>query len=868
MRRTIVKFLMSLVGPIALIVLLASPFGMLGGGLGILQPIGGIFDVGLNVNEPVEQTIRLHGLDAEVTVLVDRYGIPHIYATSAKDAFMALGYMHAKDRLAQMIMQNYLAAGRLCELTGGSEAFVLSDMFYRTIGLARSAQRTLEWYEANSDTDPRVAYVLEVIDAEVAGVNAFIDQMTAAQLPLEFKMLGFWPEHWTRHDVFLWAKMMTWSLSGGTYDLLRYWIRTTINNDTMYNELFPDSMPYMVPIIPEQTNLSLSEYPDAPGGYPAALSLERVVPPRHTADSLSALIPTDKVRHLITIINDVMAPLEELRAIGSNNWAVHGSRSSTGRPILANDPHLRLQAPSLWYEAHIVVSGEGDDDLQVSGVTLPGLPGVLIGHNEHTAWGLTNVGADVLDIFIEQVNPANDSEYLYNGEYRPFKIIEEPIRTRDGAVIPFSVKTSVHGPLVDSVLVTYGAPQNLAMNWTGNDVTHEILALSMINRMQSLQDYFDAVYWWDSPPQNIIYADDSGNIALTVAGRFPIRAGYSGELPVVATNDSVGMVSNIPYAFLPRSVNPSQGYLQSANQEPVDWDDYHFPLLGPFDDGYRGRRIDYLLANDDNITVDDMKRFQADALEVRAQEIIPFVIAAWDAEGDGNATVEQAVDWLRDWDYVMNTDIEAPTFWMYLRDAIHYEVFDELLTIDSSLILSRTPILEKLLKENNTYYFDDHRTTTVVETRDQILVRALHTALKNAVAGTGTDDMSSWTYGRYHRVYLYHLMFGQAVYIGGGPHRGQNTLNVAGGWTVRHGPSWRIVADLSNLNLCYGVYPGGQSGNIFSPHWDDLFELWYEYDNSTGQYGYHMMYFYSTVSEFLAADIDHTMIERTITFIP
>ena len=856
--KKIIKFGLSLVGPIVMIVILTMPIGPLAGGLGILQPIGGIFDVGRAVNEPTAQTVTIPGLSAEVTVLVDQWGIPHIYASTVEDAYMALGYLHAKDRLFQMVMQNYLASGRICEIVG--EYAATSDKFYRTIGLARAAQRTLDWYVANS-ADPDVAYTLAGIDAEVAGVNAFINSMTSITTPFEFKVLGFKPQPWTRLDIFIWAKMMTWGLSGGIYDLYRQWIRSTIDNDTMYNELFPDVMPYEVPIVPEQTNLSLVEYPNAPGGvvvssYPGESAVQ--------ISAEEAMIPQAKLQALMSLLADVFQPLGQDEILGSNNWAVASSKSATGMPILANDPHLGLQAPSLWYEAQIVVPGQ----LDVTGVTLPGLPAVLLGHNDHIAWGFTNVGADVLDIFVEELNPSNASEYTYNGAYRSLAVYDENIHTKEGTDIPFQVKESVHGPLIDSAVGTYGldseSQPNIAMNWTGYGITHEILSAGKLNRAVNLTEYYDALYWWDSPPQNIIYADDAGHIAITCAGLYPIRSGYTGEYPVAAYNDSIGMTSYIPYAYIPRSVDPVQGYLQSANQRSIDTAKYGFQLLGPFDDGYRGRRIDYLLNHTASVTVDDMKMFQADSLEVSAQEIVPYVVAAWDSAGDGNGTINGIMNPLRTWDYVMDTDVYTPTLWMYLEDAIHYVVLDELRSIDSSLLLSRTPILEMIIKENYSYYLDDHTTTGQVENRDQILASALVRAINEMVQEYGTDP-SNWIYGVHHRVYVDHLA--DFTYIGGGPQRGQNTLNAAGGWRVTHGPSWRMVADLGNIQKSYGVYPGGQSGNMFSPHWDDLFKLWYAFNETTQQYGYHQMYFYSTAAAFQAADTSGTMVERTITFV-
>jgi penicillin amidase len=858
MKRKIVNFVLSLIGPIALVILLTTPIGPLAGGLQIITPTGGIFDVGLGANQSGMQTIQLPGLEANVEVLQDQYGVPHIYADSKEDAFMALGYLHARNRLFQMVMQNYLAAGRISEIVGGYANS--SDKFYRTIGLARAAERTLAWYEAHMN-DPLVKYAMDTIDAEVAGVNAFISSMTSATTPIEFKLLGFTPEPWRRLDIFIWANMMTWGLSGGINDLYWQWLKTTTANDTLFNDLIPDVMPYTVPIISEQYNLSYAEYPDGTGGFPGTPSPALV---QSGAVLKEAYIPEETAEALLKVMDQVIRPFGDMELVGSNNWVAHGNKTSTGLPILCNDPHLDYQTPGIWYEAHLVVPGE----INVMGVTLAGLPGVILGHTEHMAWGFTNVGADVLDIFVEQLNPTNPNQYMYNDAYRDFEIVDETIHTKEGNDIPFNVSVSVHGPCIDSVTNVYDSNgesgRNLAMNWTGNDIVHNMIAIGLLNQANTLQEYFDALFYWDNPAQNIIYADDEGNIALTVCGRFPVRSGYRGDVPVTALNDSVGMVSNIPYAYIPRAVNPSQGYIQSANQLSIDPTTYGFDLVGPFDDGYRGRRIDYLLDNDDSITIDDMKRFQADALEVRAQEIVPYVVAAWDNVDDDNATVAEVVGWLDDWNYYMETDEEAPTVWMFLLDALHYEVFDELREL--GLPLSRTPVLEKLIRENNEYYLDDH-TTSEVETCDEILMRALYRSLDAIVADESFgSDMSNWQYGNKHKVYFDHLA--GLTTIGGDPQRGQNTLMNAGGWRNTHGPSWRLVADLSNIDMSYGIAPPGQSGNPFSNHFEDLYKIWQTYDSDTHQYGYKILYFYATAEAFRNADTDGSMIEAEITFIP
>lgn len=856
MKRKVVNLALSLIGPVALIILLTMPIGPLTGGLGIIQPIGGIFDNG--APDPGSQTITLTGLDAEVEVIIDHLGIPHIYADSVNDAMMALGYMHAKDRLFQVVMQNAFAAGRVSEIVGGYAAS--SDMFYRAIGLQRSAEATLEWFEDNAASDPEVQETLNGVNALVAGANTFIRTLTSANMPMEFKVLGYTPQPWTATDVFINAKMLAWGLAGSIYDFERQWIRSTLDNDSLYNDLFPSIMPNTIPIIQEQYNLSLAEYPLGPGKVPVSYE-----PDQSSSITLAnqAVIPNDKLEAIITLMNDVIRPLGDFEFVGSNNWAINGSKSSTRMPIVAGDPHLSLQAPSVWYEAHIVVPGE----LDVTGTTFPGLPGVLIGHNDHLAYSFTNVGADVNDIFVEELNPENPDQYRYNGEWRNFTIHQEDIHTKEGEVIEFSVKESVHGPCIDSVRNTHGSDSetepNLAMNWTISGATHELIAIGQTMKADNLDEFMEAMYWWDTAPQNCVFGDDSGNIAMLVVGRFPIRAGYTGEYPITALNDSVGMVSYVPYAHNPREVNPSRGFVQSANQRTIAPGNYAYDILGPQAPGYRARRIYHLLDTMNGISVDDMKSIQADVVEVRAEVIVPYVVDAWDALGDGNITVANAVDLLRNWDYDMEPELVAPTIWMYVLDALHEETFDEISSINTALPLSFVPVLEELIVTDNAYYFDDHNTVPV-ETRDEILVEALHTGL-DTLADEWSEE-PDWVYGNRHIVYIEHL--GGFTYIGGGAHRGQNTINVASGWTVTHGPSTRLVADLSDIAESYMAYPGGQSGNIFSPHFDDIFEIWYSFNEVTEQYDYHTMLFYSTADAFRTADTDGTWIERTITFLP
>jgi penicillin amidase len=867
-RKKVMNLALSLIGPVTMIVLLIMPIGPLAGGLGILQPVGGIFDVGRGLNEAPVETIRLEGPREEITVLIDHYGVPHIYAQSSEDAYFALGYMHAKDRLFQMVMQKHLAAGRLSEFVGPAGSS--SDKIYRTIGLERTAQRTLDWFLANANTNPDVDYALRVMDAQVEGINAFMKSMTSETRPVEFHLLGINPEPWSKLDMFLGASFITWSLTGDFDDLERLWLKENINNETMLQQLYPDVMPYQSYIVKEQTNLSLSDYPDAPGGYPVNLSLS----PQSVSENI-ANVEKKKLENLLEQLLPVVDPLGLKKTFGSNNWAVSGNRTETGSPMLCNDAHMPIVAPNLVYEAHMSVPGV----MNVMGVTLPGMPSVEAGFNDYIAWGFTNGGLDVLDIFVEQVNPDNSSEYFYNGEYRPFEIIDETIRTNGGTEIHFEVKKSVHGPLIDSIISDEpSSPVCLAMNWTGNSVSHLIIAATKLNKAQNINDYYDSIYWWDNPVFNFAYADELGNVAMTVCGRIPIRNGYNGMYPVTALNDSVGMVSNVPYAFLPREVNPSKGYISSANQRSIDPNQYGYPLVGPYVDGYRGRRINEFLEIDDEISMEDLMRLQADAIEIRARSMVPEILSAWENLETQNTTVKMVVDWLRDWNYEMDTDLKAPTIWMHLYDAIRTETFEELQHLENQLdssnrksvslpsrVYPRAPILEQLILENNSAYFDDSRTADLKETRNHILVRALELAVDEMYLLYGSDT-SNWMYGIHHTVNVEHIA--GLTTIEGGPIRGQHTVFPAYGWEMSSGPVLRHVIDLQNPGNSRNVIPGGQSGNPFSDHFDDLFQLWYEFDEESGHYHYQEIYYYFDVTSYQAADAEGTLIERKITFLP
>jgi penicillin amidase len=392
------------------------------------------------------------------------------------------------------------------------------------------------------------------------------------------------------------------------------------------------------------------------------------------------------------------------------------------------------------------------------------------------------------------------------------------------------------------------------------------MTLGILNRANNLTDYYDSMYWWDGPPHNFIYADDAGNIAITVAGRFPIRQGYSGNFPVIGLNDSIGMIGSVPYAFNPRSVNPSQCFLQSANQKSIDPATYPYTILGAQSPDYRGERIHTVLQSATDWTVEDMMQLQADVVDLTAVKLFPYVRDTWLTNHTLGVyqenTTNEYLQWMMDWDYKMDTNSPFPTIWIYLLEAIRYEMFDEVRSVGLSSSVVAIPLLEWVMSQSIGYYIDDHTTDDVVEDMDTILFRAINRAFTQLFE-LG-DDATQWEYGDYHTIRIDHLA--SLTYIGGGEHRGSGyTINVGANWVVQHGPSRRMIVHYEDIPTYNVVYPGGQSQVMFSKHWDDLFDLWYAFDPVTETYNYILEYNFISAGDFQTAD-DGTMIEYIILF--
>ncbi|TLZ72009.1 MAG: penicillin acylase family protein [Methanobacteriota archaeon] len=783
--RLVVKETVSVAVAAVLVVLLSMPLGPLPPLGDLLNPNGGVWTVAGGANHPAMEELRILGLDGDVTVLRDTWGVPHIFATTNHDLFFALGYVHAQDRMWQMDIQYRFAAGRLSEVLGPK--YVEQDAFLRTVGLARMADRYLA-------TLPPADPSLLALDAYAAGVNAWIGHTPGRDLPLEYRLLGYAPEAWSPTHSLTEGGLLAYGLSADFTDL-ELGLLTDRLGAAAVDELFPIASPIPVPpIVPNGTR----------GGGP-------VIDPLAARDILA------KAR----LVEPFLGPLRA--GIGSNNWVVAAANSSTGRPLLAGDPHLSFQLPAIWYEAHL-----RGGDYDVYGVTLPGTPGVFIGFNRDVAWSETNTGADVTDFYVESVNPSNPDEYLFQGQWRTFVSTRDVIRVKGGADVPVTVQESVHGPLVTR------RGETVAMRWTGNATGSAIGAALRFMKAANWTEFRDALREWENPAQNFVFASWGGSpamstIAIRSNGLFPIRENnITGRVPLDCTG-AFEWTGWVPFGEAPEAVDPPEGYLASANQIPAGQGYPHY-LGWQWDPGYRARRINELLngtlAANGTVSPDDMRAFQRDTLDVLAREFVPYIVAANSACGTPVCSV--AINVLESWDFRMEADRAGASVWYgFIHRFIDDTFGDEWAAANVSDVMMPYPdVLERLVTQApGSPWFDDV-TTPAIETRDDIIRRALGEAAENLAARLGPEG-TQWIWGRLHTRVFDSLSGLDALSRGPYPAEGDDiTLDPAAGYEAHHGPSLRMVVTLGTPEDSTTVYPGGQSGNPVSPHYDDQLQLW------------------------------------------
>ena len=729
--------------------------------------------------------IRLAGLAAPVEILRDRYGIPHIFAASLADASFALGYVHAQDRLWQMEMSRRIASGRLAEIVGAGA--LETDRFLRTLGVRRSAEANLRTLDAETR---------QLLDAYAAGVNAFL--ASEPVLPPEFWLTGARPEPWTPADSVAWTKMMAWDLGGNWRDeLLRMRLAKTLPLARIH-QLLPPYPGEQVPVIADLKELYSS--------------MER------EAVRLAQFVPDNE-------------------GLGSNNWVVSGSRTASGKPLLANDPHLGLTAPPVWYFAQLSAPG-----VNVIGSTLPGVPGVILGRNERIAWGFTNTGPDVQDLYIEKLDAAGG--YLAPEGARAFQVIDETIKIKGAESEKLHIRVSRHGPVISDVLraAQSEAPRGhvIAFAWTALAEDDRTMQASLkFARAREWDGFLAAARDFQSPQQNIVYADIEGNIGFVAAGRVPVRKpanDLKGMAPAPGWLAKYDWDGYLPFEQLPRSFNPASGALVTANHRITPPGYAHF-ISSNWDPPYRADRIQQLLDAAPKHTSQSFARIQADVASLAMRELLPKLLAT----RPRSEAARNALALLAKWDGAMAADRAEPLIaWAWWRELTRAIYADELGDAFRPNWLARAVFMGNVLSGDPAHarWCDDVR-TPATETCEEQLALSLDAALADLGKRYGSDQ-SRWRWGEAHLARHEHRPFGRQPLLArlfditvpspGDAYTvnvGRNIMsNDAEPFANRHAASLRAIYDLADLEKSLYIHSGGQSGNILSDHYEAFAEAW------------------------------------------
>jgi penicillin G amidase len=729
--------------------------------------------------------IALSGLDAPVEVLRDRHGIPHIYAASIEDAHFALGFVHAQDRLWQMEMSRRIGAGRLAEALGPGA--LETDRLLRTLGLRRIAAANLRHYDADAR---------RLLDAYAAGVNAFLAGRPV--LPVEFWIFGVKPEPWSPVDSVAWLKIMAWDLGGNwRSELLRLQLASRLPTARIQEFLPP--------------------YPgDAPLPLP---DLKRFYgKEERPAAQLTRAAPDFDL---------------EAEGRGSNSWVLAGSRTASGKPLLANDPHLDLTAPSVWYLAHMHAPG-----FEVIGGTLPGVPGVLLGRTDRIAWGFTNTGPDVQDLYLEKLDGAGG--YLAPDGHRAFTVLEETIKVKGGEDEHLAVRVSRHGPVISDVsqraLDATPRGHALALAWTAlaeDDLT--LQAALKLSRVRDWPSFVEVGRNLHTPQQNVTYADVEGNIGFIAPGRVPIRKPdneLKGLAPAPGWDARYDWAGYIPYEALPRIFNPSSGSIVSANQK-IAPPGYRYFITSEWQPPFRAARISQLLEAAPKHDRASFARMQADTLSLAVRELLPY----FRKTGGRTAAARAAIERLSAWDGTMAVDRPEPliavAWWRELARAVYADELGDAFRFSWS---PRAAFLTQVLASASPWC-DDVRTART-ETCDELLRESLDKALADLERRYGAD-MSKWTWGKAHFAAHRHRPLSHSVALAWlfdirVPSAGDAyTVNVGAGdfndgepYASHHAPSLRAIYDLADPQASVFIQSAGQSGNRLSPHYRDFAAPW------------------------------------------
>ncbi|WP_080238080.1 penicillin acylase family protein [Spirosoma rigui] len=748
----------------------------------LLSPFVGFWQ-NAETHEPTADKLVLNGTSAPVTVVFDDLAIPHVFAQNDRDAYFVQGYLTARDRLWQMEFQTHAAAGRVSEIVG-DRALEL-DRYNRRLGMGFGAERSLRAMLA----DPRSR---QSVEAYTAGVNAYIKQLKPADYPLEYKLLGYAPELWKPIKCAYFLKYMSGVLALGADDLNMSNVMKQVG-PTVAADLFPDYPFREDPIIPAGTRWDFT-----PVKIPAT-------PPNSFTNAEPVALKWP----------------EHDPTIGSNNWAVGPQKSATGYPILANDPHLSLSLPSIWYQMQLVTP-----TMNVYGATMPGSPGVIIGFNKQVAWGVTNVGADVLDFYRIKFRDATHREYWHDNRWKPVTRRIEIVKVKGKPDVVDTVLYTHHGPVMymaGQKPFAKNVPVGYAARWIAHEESNDFLTYYLLDRAKNHADYRKALSYYGAPAQNFVFADINKDIAISPNGRFPLKWKDQGKFLLDGTDPTHDWQGWIPAEHNPHVKNPSRGFVSSANQSSTD-PSYPYYINWQFAPSERGVRINQRLTQMQGATPDSLRLLQNDNLNVRARNALPVLLPYVQAQKLTPAQ-SKALAVLKIWRYNHDVAEAGPTiFTEWMRQYMESVWDDDFPSNDSTTL--RYPSFDRTLhmaeKEPTARWFDNVN-TPARETIGDVLTRSFQLAVDSLGRQHGPLG-DTWHWGTHKATRISHLARLDAlsalnVQIGGGN-------GIVNATSERNGPSWRMVVALGPRPKAYGVYPGGQSGNPGSPHYLNMLETW------------------------------------------
>jgi len=731
----------------------------------------------MNKSKPViDGELAVTILDQDVTVTRDEKGVPHIFAKTDADLYRAQGYVQAQDRLFQMDLARRQASGRLSEIIG--EATINTDKHFRTFSLRDAAEKSLAAYDDESK---------QVLEWYAEGVNAFIAQAKESNtLSYEFALLGYEPEEWTVVDSLTIGKYMAYDL-GGNWNTLafRHWALQNFDEEKA-KELF-------------------IKYPE----------------------NASAIIEAN-IQNPVAVAGQFSAEMLPNEFNGSNNWVVSGDKTKSGTPILADDPHLGLSTPSIWYQMHLQSPQQN-----VSGVIFAGIPGIILGHNDEIAWGVTNVGPDVQDLYIEIPNPDNPTQFRYDGKWEQAEVRDESIKVKDGETVDFEVVVTRHGPIMTDLAFKDTEPTaQFSMQWTALQPTAELRAVLGFNKAKTWSDFEKALEDFKAPAQNFVFASKDGTIAYKANGQIPIRMQGEGQLPVPGDSSDYGWEGFIPWDELPTLVNPKEGFIATANNQVIG-EDYPYHITDFWAQPYRFERIKEVLEANDAITVEDMMALQMDQHNLYAREFLPDLLTSI-KEKDQDGKYAEIMAMLEKWDMVDAKESGAPLVFHTLMIKLQEVLFKDQMPEDMyGIMYGKFNITDQLLRTA----YSGEKSIWIEEQGgiDETIYKAFELTIAQLEDQFGKNS-SKWQWGDYHQLTFDHTLGSASpilaayfnakkVPIGGSKVTVQAADNDLAG-NVDHGASWRFVVDVGDLSSAYHIVGPGQSGHVKSDWYQDQVLDW------------------------------------------